>query len=96
MCTCSPEGQLYSELHQKKGDQHGKGGDYEVLLCPCESPSRVLHPSIGPQCKKDVKIWEWVQKRAMKIIRGLDHFSYKGWIKELGLFILEKEGSGEN
>jgi len=37
-----------------------------------------------------VELLEWVQKRAMRMIRGLDHLSYKERLRELGLFNLEK------
>ena len=42
----------------------------------------------GPQHKKDMELLERVQKRAMKIMRGLQHSSYKE--REPGLFSLEK------
>lgn len=29
-----------------------------ILLCSYEIPARVLHPVLGPQFKKDVKLWK--------------------------------------
>ncbi|KAK4825452.1 hypothetical protein QYF61_027607 [Mycteria americana] len=44
----------------------------------------------APQYKRDMGILDKVQQRAMKMIKGLEHFLYQKRLRELGLFILEK------
>ncbi|GAB0204448.1 mitochondrial enolase superfamily member 1 [Grus japonensis] len=44
----------------------------------------------GPQYRRDMELLERVQRRATKMIRGLEHLSYEDKLRELELFILEK------
>uniref|UniRef100_A0A8C3PQC1 Reverse transcriptase domain-containing protein n=1 Tax=Calidris pygmaea TaxID=425635 RepID=A0A8C3PQC1_9CHAR len=44
----------------------------------------------SPQYKKDMDLMERVQRRATRMIRGMEHLCYEDRLRELGLFSLKK------
>ena len=49
----------------------------------------------GPQYRKNVELLERVQRRATKVVRGMEHLSYPYGLRELGLITWRREGSGD-
>lgn len=68
----------------------GGGRDCPPLLCPPEGPSALWHPSLRFPARERHGVVRVIQRRAAKVIRVLEHLSYKEGLRELGLLSLEK------
>ena len=66
----------------------------EVILPLC---SVLVRPHLkycirmwSPQYRRDMDLLECIQRRATKMIQGMEHLPYKDRLRELGLFSVDK------
>ena len=86
MCPHSPESQLYPGLHKRS-----VASGYTKVILPLYPA--VVRPHVeycGVLSIGDTDLLEYVQRRATEIIHRIEHLSYEGRLRELGLFSLEK------
>ena len=67
----------------------GAGGDLSLVLNSGEAAPRVLC-SVSPHYEEDIEDPKLEQRRAMKLVRALQHKSYEKRLRKLGLFSLQK------
>ena len=83
----SSDNQLYLGLHQKKHGQQVKRDDPALLVRPHLQYVIQIQSS---QYRRDRDLLECVQRKATKMIQGMEHLSYEDRLTELRLFSLEK------
>jgi len=92
MCPRSSQSHLYPGLHQKRCDQQSAGDDPAFLLCAVEYCVQMW----SSQYRRDIDLLVCLQRKAIKILEGMEHLPCENSLRVLGMFSLEKrEGSRE-
>lgn len=87
-CELADQKARHPRLHQKKCGKQGEGWLFSPALLSWSSV--VLQPCWRrPYHKKDMDLLEWLQKRPMKVLKGLERLSCESRLRELDLLHLE-------
>lgn len=88
MCTCSPEREPDHGLHGQKCDQQVEGDESDTVCYAHKTPSVSI--TAFPSINKEVGLLEWVQRRGMEMLRGLEHLSHEHRLRAVGFIRMEK------
>ena len=84
---CIPSPSLRAEGLNPPADPHGmRAGALQRVKQRVRAPTQLW----APHYKKDTEVLECVQRRTAKLVRSLEHKAYEEWLRELGLFSVEK------
>lgn len=78
-------------LSQKQSGQPVKGSDSPHLLHSDEVPPGVLQQLLAFPTLEECNLLEQAQKRAMKMIKGLEHLSQEDRLRETGMLRLKRK-----
>lgn len=86
--------QFFSTFITCCGHRSAHSAGQEVIMLLCSAFVRP-HPEYcvafwAPPFKDDVKVLDCVQRRAIKLVKGLEGMSFEDHLRTLGLSILEK------
>lgn len=60
-----------------------------LIVCTGEAAPQVLYPVSRSSLKRNLEMVKSLQRRSMKLVKGLDSKAYEDWLNKLELFSLE-------